>query len=510
MENPAFIDWENGLLKINPHGLTDKKRVVIGRRSDCDLVAVAETVSSRHCVLEIGSRVYVRDCDSFNGTFVNGRLIGKRGDEWPLTRERTGYELRDGDTLHLGPSVCLKCSIESAEGAPPSVRRDNCDCAKTVIDYSGVRCEECGRLLLPHGKGGKKLCPACVDENGEQIWEKVLGRIPIAPPSLPKPQDDRKPVLDGYASLKCLGRGGMGIVWTVSRKTDNQAFALKTFRPGRDYQPEEELKKRFLREGKVSELLNHKNVVKVHRTGCAEDGILFILMELCGGGDVEQLIREQGPLSLESATYLMLQILDGLNYIHHSDAPSIVTARTGEVMEEWTNGIVHRDIKPKNIFLKFKSASDREKPQAVVGDLGLAKTYRTAGRTLMTPDGTRLGSPDFSSRQQAKESKGVKPEADVWAAAATYYYMLTGQNPKNIRPDNQGRWSEASWNEAAEKTALPIGFYKPDLPAPLREVIDFALTDNPQIGFSSALELRQHLISALPSYALEHCAELLT
>ena len=151
--------------------------------------------------------------------------------------------------------------------------------------------------------------------------------------------------------------------------------------------------------------------------------------------------------------------------------------------------MVHRDVKPGNIFLS--DTSDR--PIAKVGDLGMAKAFDLAGLYRITKTGQVMGTPVFMPRQQIMQCKYAKPEVDVWAAAASYYNMLTGTVPKNFRPGKN------AWQVIVSETPVPIRDRNSAIPRSVAAVIDKALREEPSIGYQTAAAFRKDLVNALPS-----------
>ena len=241
--------------------------------------------------------------------------------------------------------------------------------------------------------------------------------------------------------------------------------------------------------------------MKTYQIGTAAKAF-YILMDLCEGGSVEELIqRSGGKLSLNLATYIILQVLSGLDYVHHVDVESEIRKRGlfgGETMAA-AKGLVHRDFKPANIFLSDRS----DRPIAKVADFGMAKAFELAGLTDMSVDGGVKGTIPFMPRQQAMHCRFSKPEIDVWAAAASYYNMLTGAFPKNFKPGVN------VWQVVVMESAVPIRTRSRDIPDSLARVIDRALVELPEIGYKSAAELRRDIIRALPQETRDYCRNLL-
>ena len=346
------------------------------------------------------------------------------------------------------------------------------------------KCDGCGKPFSPKASDNN-LCPECLADRAkviDGILKAMLGGAQAAKPEEkllgPSP-------LKGYQKVKLLGKGGMGEVWKVRDEDTGKYYALKTMLPA--VKADENAVKLFLREASVAQVLRHKNVVATYKSGSA-NGVFYILMDLCEGGSVDSLMEKKGGrLSLELATWITLQVLSGLDYVHHVDLTAEIKKGLFKGTTE-AHGVVHRDFKPGNIFL----SDDSEHPIAMVADFGMAKAFDAAGLSKITKSGTVMGTPVFMPRQQAVGFKYAEPEVDVWAAAASYYNMLTGAFPKNFRPGKN------AWQIIVGEHAVPIRDRNSSIPRELAAVIDKALQEEPEIGYKSAAALRKAIIAALP------------
>jgi serine/threonine protein kinase len=204
-----------------------------------------------------------------------------------------------------------------------------------------------------------------------------------------------------------------------------------------------------------------------------------VLASRCG------LLRQRGgKLSLDEAAPLLLQVLDGLENAHNAEVPFVPHTEG-----DWSPGcgLVHRDVKPANIFLGASGSS----PMAKIGDFGLAKAFDKAGLSGHTWSGLLSGTPFFMPRQQVLSYKYSRPEVDVWALAATFYYVLTGVPARDFSRGN-------GWMEVVlESPAVPIRRRLPSLPGRLAELLDAALVDRPEIPFKTAAGFKRALLAAL-------------
>ena len=132
-----------------------------------------------------------------------------------------------------------------------------------------------------------------------------------------------------YRVLERIGRGGMGTVFKAHDPILDRPVALKVISP--EIEVTDELRARFFREAQACARLSHPNIITIYDMG-EHDGRLFIVMELLDGEELRRLIAQSKPLALEDKLSVIAQICDGLHYAHEK-------------------GIVHRDVKPGNIFL---------------------------------------------------------------------------------------------------------------------------------------------------------------
>jgi serine/threonine protein kinase len=274
----------------------------------------------------------------------------------------------------------------------------------------------------------------------------------------------------------------MGAVYRVRHTRTGEEAALKVLLPR--VAVDDIARKRFLREADNTRTLNHPHVVQLRDAGCGA-GAFFLLLEYCDGGSVDDLLRQRGqPLALDEALTIVLQALDGLEYAHNADIPYV---RRPDGNFGPGRGLVHRDIKPHNLFL----AGSGDKRVAKVGDYGLSKAFDSAGLSGYTRTGSASGTPLFMPRQQLINFKYARPEVDVWAMAATLYYLIAGTVPR-VFPRNTD-WCRV----VLESPAVPIRERVPSLPPRLAEVIDRALIDKPAIPFQTAAEFKRALEDAV-------------
>lgn len=203
-------------------------------------------------------------------------------------------------------------------------------------------------------------------------------------------------ILNGrYRVEDVVATGGMGTVYRATDERLQRRVAVKILRA--DLAAEDRFIERFRREARSVAALSHPNVATVYDYG-EDDGAHFIVMELVDGRDLARVLREDGPLDVESSVRIAEQVCDALAHAHAA-------------------GVVHRDVKPANVIVG---------PDAVkVTDFGIA---RAAGDSRLTSTGAVLGSAHYISPEQADGSPATAA-SDVYSLGIVIYEMLTGAVP---------------------------------------------------------------------------------
>ncbi len=220
--------------------------------------------------------------------------------------------------------------------------------------------------------------------------EMARGQPPAATPDPAANQ-----MIAGYRLVRHLGRGGMAQVYEAIHLRLRRPVALKLLVLDDDRR---ELAPRFLREGRAMVQVRHQNITSILEAGVA-DGVHYLAMELITGGDLAKRIERDGVVPVEEAIRLMIGCCEGLTALH-------------------TAGLVHRDIKPGNIFI---TAAGEPK----IGDFGLAR--KVSGADRMTVTGVSWGTPSYMAPEQIVGTADVDARADLYALGATLYTMVTGR-----------------------------------------------------------------------------------
>ena len=215
-------------------------------------------------------------------------------------------------------------------------------------------------------------------------------------------------ILDGqFKILQKIGSGGMGSVYKASQPAMNRMVGVKILHPKLNNR--KDLTSRFRREARAMSHLTHPNSTKVFLYGELDDGSLYIVMEFLEGKNLNQTVRAYGPFPLTRALPILIQVCGALDEAHNA-------------------GIIHRDMKPENIFLCQQGAL-RDYPKVL--DFGLAKVTEREmrpGSLILTQEGMVFGTPEFMSPEQAQGTP-LTASSDIYSLAVILYEVLTGKLP---------------------------------------------------------------------------------
>jgi tetratricopeptide (TPR) repeat protein/TolB-like protein len=256
-----------------------------------------------------------------------------------------------------------------------------------------------------------------------------------------------------YRILEPLGAGGMGVVYKAEDLKLHRFVALK-FLP--QTPADDSARKRFVHEAQTASSLEHPNICSIYEIDETADGRMFIVMP-CYEGESLQSRLERGPLALEEALSIATQVASGLSKAHEK-------------------GIVHRDIKPGNVFLTNDGL-------AKIVDFGLAKL---AGQTKLTKEGATPGTVPYMSPEQIKGAD-IDRRSDIWSLGVVLYEMISGQSPFGREYDSATIYSIMSLEPA------PLAAGRTRIPAELGRMVEKCLAKNPGSRYQNAGELRAEL-----------------
>ncbi len=262
--------------------------------------------------------------------------------------------------------------------------------------------------------------------------------------------------------VKPMARGGMGSVWLAQHLGLDARVAVK-FMSSELVGREPSLRERFKREASIGARLRSVHVVQTFDHGVMSDGTPYIVMELLQGQTFTDMVEARGHLSPRQVGVIVAQVAKVLHRAHELR-------------------IVHRDIKPDNLFI----VEDDYELFVKVLDFGIAKST-VDNDEVITKTGAIVGSPEFMSPEQAINSKGVDHRTDLYSLAVVAYYALTGALPFN-EDSEQPFWIQlSSGDHIAASTRMPT------LPVCLDAWFDKALAPKPQDRFQTARELSEAL-----------------
>ncbi|MCE7888586.1 MAG: serine/threonine protein kinase [Sorangiineae bacterium PRO1] len=239
-----------------------------------------------------------------------------------------------------------------------------------------------------------------------------------------------------------LGVGGMAAVYAATHRNGTRA-AVKVLHP--ELGGYGHVRSRFLKEGYVANKVDHPGVVRVLDDDTADDGSLYLVMDLLEGESLEtRRLRKGGSLVVDEVLSVADQVLDVLAAAH-------------------AKGIVHRDIKPENVFLTRQGV-------VKVLDFGIARLRELSTASNATQAGTTMGTPAFMAPEHARGRwEEVDVESDLWSVGATMFTLATGKLVHEASTPNEQLVA------AVTQAARPMREVAPETPLPLAEVIDKAL-----------------------------------
>ncbi|MCA9101479.1 MAG: serine/threonine protein kinase [Planctomycetales bacterium] len=265
--------------------------------------------------------------------------------------------------------------------------------------------------------------------------------------------------LGQYRLKKLIGAGGMGEVYLAEHQLLKRPCAIKLIHPGTAADPTSLA--RFEREVRATAKLTHWNTIDIYDYGRTDDGTFYYVMEFLPGLSLSELVERHGALPAERAVHLLKQTCRALREAHGK-------------------GLIHRDIKPGNIFAAHRGGLY---DVAKLLDFGLVKTVGNVESLQLTQDGAITGSPLYMSPEQAMGDHAPDVRGDIYSLGAVAYFLLTGRPPFEADKALKVMFAHA------HEVPVPPSQVNHDVPADVESVVLRCLEKQPEARYQSAADL---------------------
>jgi eukaryotic-like serine/threonine-protein kinase len=270
-----------------------------------------------------------------------------------------------------------------------------------------------------------------------------------------------------YKLVRLLGDGGMGSVYEAEHLGLGTHVAIKVLHG--ELTRKQGIAERFLQEARVSAQIRSAHVVQVTDVDRTPDGVAYLVMELLQGESLSTVISREKKLPFPTAAEYTLQILQALEAAH-------------------ALGVVHRDLKPDNVFLTFQGG----KPVIKLIDFGIAKLRQSGGTTKnLTVAGMLMGTPEYMAPEQAYAADKVDVRADLYAVGVMLYEMLSGQTPVS------GDDPRVLVLKVERGEVTPLVHAAPGVRPEVAGFVHRSMAPRPEVRFASATEMRLALEAVL-------------
>ncbi|HSE32775.1 MAG TPA: protein kinase [Pyrinomonadaceae bacterium] len=308
-----------------------------------------------------------------------------------------------------------------------------------------------------------KKCPKCGIE-----YPDAITLCPSDGIALEKTDDPvlGKTLIGKYRVDEKLSEGGMGAVYKGTHVLMDKTVAIKVLRPS--LAADEKIVARFSREARAASRISHPNALAVTDFGEAEDGVVFLVMEFLAGKTLKDVVRDEGPMSVERAVDIMKQVGDALKAAHDQ-------------------GVVHRDLKSDNIMLISTPGE-----HAKVLDFGIAKINEPEGEpnSELTAPNLVIGTPQYMSPEQCSQSSQIDSRSDIYSFGVILYEMLVGHVPFT------GESPTIVMLKHMQEPVPSVLDERPDIPPSIGQIISRAMAKLPENRYQSITDLLEDLAIA--------------
>ncbi len=281
-----------------------------------------------------------------------------------------------------------------------------------------------------------------------------------------EPLDSGTLLGEKYRIDHLIGMGGMGAVYQATHTDLGRRVAVKVLHS--QFCSDSDVVERFHREAQLAASIGHDNICEVTDFGMGEDRVPYLVMPLLKGHPLTQILKAEAIDTLRIGD-IMGQVLLALDAAHIA-------------------GVVHRDLKPDNIFI---SRMGDRKDFVKLLDFGISKVLECKAARRLTQTGTVLGTPFYMAPEQARGAMGVDHRIDIYAAGVILYEALTQQRP----------YDGKSYTDIVVKIATepytPLRQLNPNIPEALEMIVQKAMARQPALRFNTAKEMAQALDRAL-------------
>lgn len=381
------------------------------------------------------------------GSGSAGGAASDPGATSPLGRSQPGVELgsRAGST---GPTIPTTEEVLQ-EIAKASSNVDSI-VGRLVIDQGFATVEEVQQCLamskqLEVDQNQKSLVELLVDN--EYITRRQMERLREA--AMAERSGQKIP---GFKIIKKLGAGAMASVFLAKQISLDRMVAIKVL--PRKFTGNKQFIERFYAEGRAAAQLNHPNIVQAYDVGKAGDYYFFV-MEFVDGTTVFDEIVKLKRIPEDVALDIAIQVTEALDHAHQK-------------------GLIHRDVKPKNVMIT--------RGVVKLADMGLARAISDK-EAAEAEQGKAFGTPYYISPEQIRGEVNIGPPADIYSLGATLYHMVTGQVPFD------GKNPSSVMHKHLKAELVPPDHVYPKLSAGLSEVVEMMMAKDPKARYQSCKDL---------------------
>lgn len=322
---------------------------------------------------------------------------------------------------------------------------------KIVVDQGLATPEEVQACLeqarASSTDGNSKSLPLLLVEN-DFITKRQLERIKAQAEAERSGQQ-----IPGYKILGELGKGAMAAVFKAKQLSLDREVAIKVL--PRKFTNNPQFIERFYAEGRAAAALNHPNIVQAYDVGQAGDYHYFVMEYVAGRTVYDDIIKHKRYNELD-AIDITIQVAEALHHAH-------------------AKGLIHRDVKPKNIMLSKEGV-------AKLADMGLARAMSDK-EAAEAEQGKAFGTPYYISPEQIRGEKDIGPPSDIYSLGATLYHMVTGNVPFD------GKNPSAVMHKHLKAEVIPPDQVNPKLSAGIAEIIEMMMAKSPKDRYQNCGDL---------------------